>query len=147
MRNLRAALPLLFALPLLSTAAARAQEEPPATAPFGEQVEVTEVLLDVLVTDRDGNVIVGLKPEDFLVEENGEPIPLLDVSFYSNRPQLDAEGRRVEGPAGSATSSSSSTTSATSTPRSQGCSRASSTRAATPSTGSPRCSSTTGSRW
>jgi VWFA-related protein len=88
---------LLLALPLLLSAVSRAQEEPaqPAAPPFGEEVEVTEVLLDVLVTDRDGNVIVGLRPEDFVVEEGGRPIPLLDVSFYSNRPQLDAEGKPV----------------------------------------------------
>ena len=103
MRTPRAALPLLaLALPLLLSAAARAQDPAPATTPppFGEEVEVTEVLLDVLVTDRDGNVIVGLRPEDFVVEEGGRPIPLLDVSFYSNRPQLDAEGRAVQAAGG-----------------------------------------------
>ena len=99
MRNLRAALPLLLALPLVLAASARAQDQaPPPSPPFGEEVEVTEVLLDVLVTDRDGNVIVGLRPEDFVVEEGGEAVPLLDVSFYSNRPQLDADGRRVAAP-------------------------------------------------
>ena len=47
---------------------------PPEAAPapgspsFGEQVEVTEVLLDAQVTDKQGNVIVGLGPGDFKVE-------------------------------------------------------------------------------
>lgn len=96
MRTPRAALPL-FALALSLSAAAFAQEAAtqPTPPPFGEEVEVTEVVLDVLVTDRDGNVIVGLRPEDFVVEEGGRPVPLLDVSFYSNRPQLDAEGRPI----------------------------------------------------
>src|SRR5687768_16564996 len=95
MRTSRAALPL-FALASLLAVNARAQDAQPTPSPFGEEVEVTEVVLDVLVTDRDGNVIVGLRPEDFVVEEGGRPVPLLDVSFYSNRPQLDAEGRPVQ---------------------------------------------------
>ncbi|MEO8504425.1 MAG: VWA domain-containing protein, partial [Acidobacteriota bacterium] len=51
---------------------------------------VSEVLLDALVTDRDGNVIVGLGPDDFIVEEQGKPMPVTGVSFYSNRRFLDA---------------------------------------------------------
>lgn len=58
---------------------------------FEEELDVTEVLLDVLVTDRQGNVIIGLGAEDFVIEENGERLPVADVSFYSNR--------RLAGPA------------------------------------------------
>ncbi len=52
---------------------------------FGEKIEVNEVLLDVLVTDRQGNVIVGLDKNDFKVSEGGKPIELTGVTFYSNR--------------------------------------------------------------
>jgi VWFA-related protein len=52
---------------------------------FGERVDVREVLLDVLVTDRNGNVIVGLDESDFVVKENGRPVDLTGVTFYSNR--------------------------------------------------------------
>jgi VWFA-related protein len=82
-----------FALLLAPAAPAVAQEEAPTPPPFREELEVTEVLLDVLVTDRDGNVIVGLDKDDFLVEEEGRPVPLIDVTFYSNRPRLDDSGR------------------------------------------------------
>lgn len=58
---------------------------------FEEELEVTEVLLDVLVTDRQGNVIIGLGPDDFVVEEDGERVDVTSVSFYSNR--------RLAGPA------------------------------------------------
>ncbi|MEM8962885.1 MAG: VWA domain-containing protein [Acidobacteriota bacterium] len=57
--------------------------------PFGEEVEVTEVLLDVLVTDRGGRVILDLGVADFVVEENGETVDLTGVSFYSNRRLID----------------------------------------------------------
>ena len=54
-----------------------------------ETIEITEVLLDALVTDRQGNVILGLEPGDFLVEEEGSPVEITSLSFYSNRVNLD----------------------------------------------------------
>lgn len=79
-----------LALAALAAAAplARAQE-PAAETPFTGEVTVSEVLLDVLVTDRQGNVIIGLTPEDFVVTENGEPVEVADVTFYSNRNLLE----------------------------------------------------------
>jgi len=58
--------------------------EEPVPESFDETVEVTEVLLDALVTDREGNVVVGLTPDDFIVEENGNPIEVSAAYFYSN---------------------------------------------------------------
>ncbi len=55
---------------------------------FEETLEVREVLLDVLVTDGDGNVIVGLEKEDFLVEEDGRTVKIERASFYSSRQLL-----------------------------------------------------------
>jgi VWFA-related protein len=83
---------------LLVARLAAAQEPTPAPQPaptFAEEVEVTEVLLDAVVTDRDGNVIVGLDKDDFKVEEDGKPVALTDVRFYSSRAQLDAAGKAV----------------------------------------------------
>lgn len=64
-------------------------------ARFDEMVEVSEVLLDVLVTDRKGNVVVGLEPSDFVVVEDGKEHPVTGASFYSNRFELQEgqEGR------------------------------------------------------
>lgn len=99
-------LPLLL-LSLVATAPALGQTDAEPSQPaaeFGELVEVSEVLLDVLVTDRDGNVVVGLGPDDFVVTENGEEVDLTGVSFYSNRfvsPEKEAEAAEPElaGPA------------------------------------------------
>ena len=77
---------LFFTLPY----SALAQEQRPRDQ-FEEEIVVSEVLLDVLVTDKRGNVIVGLGPEDFVVEEDGKVIELTSVSFYSNRRSLDEE--------------------------------------------------------
>ncbi len=67
---------------LLATPA-HPQEEP--AAGFEELVEVTEVLLDVLATDRSGEVVTGLGKDDFVVLEDGEPVAVTGVSFYTTR--------------------------------------------------------------
>jgi VWFA-related protein len=64
---------------------AAAQDNPQQPPRFGEKIEVREVLLDALVTDAQGNVIVGLGKEDFVVRENSKPVDLTGVTFYSNR--------------------------------------------------------------
>ena len=96
MRNLATAV-------ALSTAAfaglALAQDPVPTPQPaptFAEETQVTEVLIDAVVTDRDGNVIVGLGEDDFTVTENGKPVPLTDVKFYSSRARVDAAGKQLE---------------------------------------------------
>jgi VWFA-related protein len=65
---------------------------------FEENLTVSEVLLDVLVTDQDGNVIVGLGPEDFVVREGDDEIPVESASFYSNRELFDPTAETVEEP-------------------------------------------------
>jgi VWFA-related protein len=57
---------------------------------FTGKVNVNEVLLDVLVTDARGNVIVGLGKNDFVVRENGNPVDLTGATFYSNRRLLES---------------------------------------------------------
>lgn len=76
---------------LCSTAGmARAQAPEKPQAEFQGKVDVNEVLLDVLVTDASGNVIVGLDKNDFMVKENGKPVTLTGVTFYSNRRLLES---------------------------------------------------------
>lgn len=75
----RIPLTALLLLPLFTAPLATAQE-----TEFDERLDVTEVLLDVLVTDKKGNVILGLQPEDFVVEEDGERIEVQSATFYSN---------------------------------------------------------------
>ena len=67
-----------------------AQEPDKPQGEFQGRVNVNEVLLDVLVTDAKGNVIVGLDKNDFVVKENGNPVELTGVTFYSNRRLLES---------------------------------------------------------
>lgn len=83
---MRAANTLLGSILLCATTvAANAQEPPPLIAPFGAEILVSEVLLDVLVTDRKGNAILGLQPSDFLVSEGDRPVEVTAAEFYSHR--------------------------------------------------------------
>ncbi len=52
---------------------------------FDDELLVSEVLLDAVVTDGRGSVILGLGPDDFVVEEEGVAVELESVEFYSNR--------------------------------------------------------------
>ena len=67
----------------LVSLAAIAQETPEGR--FEEELVVTEVLLDVQVTDKRGNVIIGLGADDFKVVDDGEPVTIDSVTFYSSR--------------------------------------------------------------
>ncbi len=83
----------LASLALFALSAALLPAQEPATAPtFEGEIEVTEALIDVLVTDRDGNLILGLNPGDFLVREEGRALEVTGATFYSNRRFLDAAG-------------------------------------------------------
>jgi VWFA-related protein len=62
-----------------------AQEQPP----FQEKIDVNAVLLDVIVTDSRGNQILGLGPDDFIVEENGVVQEIDSVDYFTNRRLLD----------------------------------------------------------
>lgn len=82
-------LSLLLCALLLAPCALAQTTAPPPAGEFEGLVEVSEVLLDVLVTDKKGNVILGLGPGDFKVEEDGKPVEVTSATFYSNRRFLE----------------------------------------------------------
>ncbi len=80
-----------FVLTPLVPSALAAQEAQEPQAQFEAELDVAEVQLDVLVTDTRGNVVIGLGPDDFVVEEEGEPVEITSVAFYSNRRFVQSE--------------------------------------------------------
>ncbi len=89
MRNIAKILLLLWAVSWSGKSSAVAQEDDPQ-ATFGGRIEVTEVLLDVVVTDTNGNLILGLKPEDFVIQDGDDEISAKSATFYSNRRFVDS---------------------------------------------------------
>ena len=75
---------------------ARAPAAAPAPAPadisLNERIRVAEVLLDVLVTDRKGNVIDDLSSGDFAVLHKGEEQEVVSASFYGGPSELASPG-------------------------------------------------------
>ncbi len=59
---------------------------------LNERIRVAEVLLDVLVTDRKGNVIDDLSAEDFVVLHKGEEQEVVSASFYGGPSELASPG-------------------------------------------------------
>jgi VWFA-related protein len=60
--------------------AASAQPETSGAATFGEQVEVQLINVEVWVTDKDGNAVLGLGADDFEVREDGKKV---DISNFA----------------------------------------------------------------
>lgn len=58
-----------------------------------ERIEVDVVLVDATVTDRSGAPIIGLTAEDFVVTEDGQPVEIESVDYFTSR-------RLVSGDAG-----------------------------------------------
>ncbi len=90
---MKRASPVLSLLVFLAASLPAAEQQAP---PFAETIEVVEVLLDVLVTDRQGNLVLGLGADDFAVSEGGKPVELTGVTFYSNR-ELPGEASGASG--------------------------------------------------
>lgn len=86
--------PIITAFLLLGSISMAAQT-PPAPQ-FEEKVDVNVVLIDAIVTTRDGEQILGLGKDDFIVEENGVRQEIESVDYYTNRrlltsPEAEAE--------------------------------------------------------
>ena len=97
----------------LSTAALAQQPQTGTATVPPPTIRVTThmVLVDAVVTDKQGRPITGLHPEDFVVEENGKPQKIASLAtaaesvppagsalppgIYSNEPQYRSPGRPI----------------------------------------------------
>ena len=73
MRDKAARLPLLFAAALTMGTVVLGQVTPVRTPVYQVVVDVDPVALDVAVTDQQGRAVTNLKPEDFILYEDGQP--------------------------------------------------------------------------
>lgn len=99
-------IPGISAILLLLASSGSSQQNPSAVPAPTIRVSTRMVLVDVVVTDKQGNPVPGLHAEDFTVEENGkaqkiatfttseqmQPAPPLPPGIYSNRAQYRSPG-------------------------------------------------------
>jgi VWFA-related protein len=93
------ALGLILGLPAFLAAAAQTDDEPaPLVAPHSVDlpqdasqtsvptlhVTSREIVVDVMVTDANGNAVRGLKQSDFSIEENGKPQPIRSFGEFGS---------------------------------------------------------------
>jgi len=97
--------PLLIALITFLSLNGSSQQPPAEIPPPTIRVTTHMVLVDVVVTDKQGNAIPGLRGEDFALEENGKSQKIVAVTtppqnepaalppgIYSNRAQFRSPG-------------------------------------------------------
>jgi VWFA-related protein len=72
------------------------QEKPaPEAKPFFETAQVNLINVEVFVTDRAGNPVTGLKPEDFEVLEDGRHVNV--TNFYAAEPSAPSVAQAAPG--------------------------------------------------
>ncbi len=67
---------LRFAIAVCAAAALSFPAEAQDPPTFGEEMDVRVVNVEVVVTDRDGNRVAGLKPADFRLRVDGKEVPI-----------------------------------------------------------------------
>jgi VWFA-related protein len=98
MKLFRLALCAALSLPC----AALAQQAPAAAEPppfFGEEIDVRVVNVEAVVTDRAGQRVNDLKPEDFRLRVDGKEVP---IGFFSEVREGRSVGSTAAGPGGAA---------------------------------------------
>ena len=80
---------ILAAIVPLATAAAQQQDLP---AVFSDAIDVRVVNIEVVVTDRNGNRVHGLKASDFELLVDGEPTPIVYFTEIEEGQAGEAEG-------------------------------------------------------
>lgn len=82
---------LFNSLFIFSTLAIAQVPQPRATPPVEEAEDVVKIStaliqIDVVITDKDGNQIKDLKPEDFEIYENGKKQNITNFSYIASKP-------------------------------------------------------------
>jgi VWFA-related protein len=101
------ALVLAAALSMAAPAARQGRQDPPAQPPQNPPADpqqqpprirtgINYVRVDVIVTDKDGNPVLDLEPEDFTVTEDGKPQKIDSFSVVRIDPVAQAEERQPE---------------------------------------------------
>ena len=81
----------------LAVGSALAFAEAPAPPTPVIQVGVDVIRIDATVTDQDGRPVTDLRPEDFRLKVNGQPVPVANAAFFGGTPAA-GDAARDTGP-------------------------------------------------
>lgn len=82
----------------LAVATAVAEGPEAGTKTFGERIDVELVNVDVWVSDAKGEPVFGLKPEDFEVLHDGEPVPVTHFTEIRGNVEAAKPIGKIEAP-------------------------------------------------
>ncbi len=82
---------MLSLLPLSAFPQQPAKQQTGETPKFVENIDVRVINVDVVVTDKKGNAVKGLKKEDFEIFENGVPKPVSNFYAVDGGKAVDVE--------------------------------------------------------
>jgi VWFA-related protein len=88
---------LVVGLLLATTVTTRAVGQEAAQSLFGDTVDVRIVNVEAVVTDKDGNRVLGLSPSDFRLLVDGEEVPIDYFNEVRQGAALAAESATVAG--------------------------------------------------
>ena len=82
---------------LIATAlfAQQAQQSASTIPPPTIRVTTHMVLVDAVVTDKQGKAVTGLRPEDFVVEENGKAQKIVSLTTPAENAPVSRQARPV----------------------------------------------------
>jgi VWFA-related protein len=75
---------LLLLLLVVSAFSQKPEPTPPPEDPETIKISTSLIQVDVTVTDKDGNIVTDLKPEDFEIYENGQKQSITNFSLISS---------------------------------------------------------------
>ncbi|MEO1367263.1 MAG: VWA domain-containing protein, partial [Acidobacteriota bacterium] len=99
-RSRAAAVPLLAGLALVGVAGAPDLRGQEVAERFFDTVDIEIINVEVYVTDRDGEAVTGLGPEDFEITHDGDPVAI--SNFFASSEQLQAQAAEADAGSGPA---------------------------------------------
>ncbi len=89
-------LTFLLTIPTIWSFGQNTSAQPSPTPPVEDsdvvKISTALIQLDVVVTDKNGNLVSDLKPEDFEITENGERQPITGLTYFSGQKNVIAGG-------------------------------------------------------
>jgi len=95
-RSTALSIPVVAALAIVTAAGPLGGQQAGDSPIFGETIDVRVINVEVVVTDKDGNPVLGLQPEEFRLEVDGEETPIDYFAEIRGGVALEPEAKPAE---------------------------------------------------